>query len=115
MAAEAFSGRHFGDDAQFDRDLGKVLGPHGIPVHGRNREGRLRAARRHILGEDAPQPVNQRDLLGRQWRQRFEQARQRFFDGNHDAASQSPDRPPDLRNRRKSVTTIPRSTALHIS
>src|SRR4029077_18401374 len=59
--------------------------------------------------------VGERDLLRRQRRKRFEQTRQRFFDGNHGSASQSPDRPPDLRSRRKSAITIPRSTALHMS
>ena len=115
LPAEPGPGRHLGDDAQLDRDFDQILGAHGVAVHRRDREGRLGAARRDVLGEHAAEPVDQRNLLGRQRRERFEQTRQRFFDGNHGSASQSPDLPPDLRNRRRSVTTIPRSTALHMS
>ena len=115
MAAEPGPGRHLGDDAQFDRDLAEIVGAHRIAVHRRDRERRLGAARGDILGEHPAEPVGERDLLGRQGFDQGQQARQRFFDRNHGFASQSPDLPPDLRSRRRSVTTMPRSTALHMS
>ena len=115
MSAEPGSGRHLGDDPQLDRDRRQILGAHRIAVHRRYRKGRLRPAGGDIFGENAAEPVGDRDLLGRQLFERREQTRQRFFDGDHGSASQFPDLPPDLRNRRKSVTTIPRSTALHMS
>ena len=114
-AAETGPGRHFGDDAQFDRDPAEIVGAHRIAVHRRDRKGRLRAARRDILGEHPAEPVGERYLLGRQGVDQGQQAGQRFINRNHGFASQSPDLPPDLRNRRRSVTTIPRSTALHMS
>ena len=115
MSAKPGPGRHLGDDAQLDRDRGQILGAHRVAVHRRYREGRLRPAGGHILGQNAAEGVGDRDLLERQLFERREQTRQRFFDGDHGSASQFPDLPPDLRNRRRSVTTIPRSTALHMS
>ncbi len=107
--------RDFGDNSQFDRYRGHILGTHRVTVHSRDCERRLRPAGGDIFGQNAADGIGDRDLLGRQLFERREQTRQRFFDGDHGSASQVPDLPPDLRNRRKSVTTMPRSTALHMS
>ena len=115
MPAKPGPGRHFGDDPQFDRDRGQILGAHRVAVHRRYRERRLRPAGSQILGQNAADRIDDRDLLERQLFERREQARQRLFNGDHGSASQIPDLPPDLRNKRRSVTTMPRSTALHIS
>ena len=42
--AEAGPGRHLGNDPQAGRKGGQVGGAHGVAVHRRDREGRLRAA-----------------------------------------------------------------------
>ncbi len=114
-AAEPGPGRDLGDDAQLGRRPVEIGGAHRIAVHRRDRKGRLGAARGDIFGKDPAEPVRERDLLGRQGVEQGQQARQRFFNRNHGFASQSPDLPPDLRSRRRSVTTMPRSTALHMS
>ena len=70
------------------RDRRDILGADGIAIHRRNRKRRLRPARGDILGENAAEPVGNRNLLGRQRFERRKQARQRFFDRNHGSASQ---------------------------
>ena len=67
------------------------------------------------FGENPAEPVGERNLLGRQGLDQGQQTGEGFFDRDHGTASQSPDFPPDLRNSRRSVTVIPRSTALHMS
>ncbi len=88
MAAKPGPGRHFGDDAQFDRDPAEIVGAHRIAVHRRDRERRLGAARGDILGEHPAEPVGERYLLGRQGFDQSQQPRQRFFDRYHGVASQ---------------------------
>src|SRR5215472_9599843 len=105
VTAKPGSGRNFSDNAQLYRHGRHVLDAYRIAVHRRDRKRRLRSPRGDVLGEDSANPFSDRDLLGRQRLERSEQARQRFFDRNHDSASQFPDLPPDLRNRRRSVTT----------
>jgi len=71
MTAEPGAGRHLGDNAQFDRDRCQIVGAYRISVHRRDREGRLRSACHDVLGEDAAEPVDQRNLLRRQRLERF--------------------------------------------
>ena len=117
-------GRDFGDDAQRCRHRRDIGGAHGIAVHRRGGEGRLGAARGEVFGQHAAHRVGNRHLLSRQGLERRQQARQGFFDRDHRLYSlparaigfgKSPDLPPDLRSKRRSVTVIPRSIALHMS
>jgi hypothetical protein len=114
-AAKSGAGRDFGDDAQRDGNSAEIVGARRVSVHRGDCKGRLRAARRDVLGENAADRVCQRHLFRRYRGERRQQPRQGLFDRDHQLASYSPDFPPDLRSNRKSVTTMPRSIALHMS
>ena len=67
--------------------LRDIVGAHRVTVHRRDGEGRLRAPRRDILGENAADRVGDRHLLRRHRSERRQQPRQGFFDRNHQLAS----------------------------
>ncbi len=90
---------------------------HGVAVHRRGGEGRLRARRHHVAGEDAAGGARERHLLGLERIEEAHQAGVGLRDGEerHQGASKRPDLPPSFSASRMSPMTMPRSTAFSMS
>ena len=118
-AGEALAGARHADDLK--RRAGRRLGgAHGVAVHGGGGEGRLRRARRKVVGEHAAGRIGERHGLGRQRLDAGEKPRaapRRPEAGSSLAPSarQSPERPPVFSSSRMSVMRMPRSAAFAMS
>jgi hypothetical protein len=103
-----------GADQRQARAWSGILGSHRVAVHGGDIGWRMAEAGDHGRGAHPARALHQRYDLGRGRGQLFEDARPRLSNGDH-GARKSPEAPPDLATTRRPSTTIPRSTALHMS
>ncbi len=103
------------DEPQGDGRLLEVGGAHGVAVHGRDGDRRLRHPGDDVGREHPAEGVDDVDLFRRKGFEGAGDPRQGLLDGNHHAPSKVPDLPPLLWVRRMSVRVMARSTALHMS